>query len=254
MCKIEINNIYNMDCFEGMKIIPDKSVDMILCDLPYNETGNNWDKMLNLAELFNQYTRISKDDTAIVLTGTFKFGVKLYNIAPKLYKYDWVWEKENGKNIPNAYLQTLRNHEYIYVFGKGRAANGKRTPLKYFPQKTSGTPYCQKSGRTSKNWKGEFHTVITNNTDGKRHPKTIQRLARDKNKLHPTQKPVALFEYLIKTYTNKNDIVLDNCIGSGTTAVACINTNRNFIGFEIDKNYFEIACKRINEAKSQVKS
>ena len=237
------------DCLELMKGIPDGSIDMILCDLPYKETGNKWDKSFPLADVCKQYERIIKEDGAIILTGTFRFGVQLFNLMPHLYKYDWVWEKDNGTNAPNVNLQPFRIHENIYVFGKGRVTNGKRTPMKYFPQKTDGKPYCQKSGRMSENWKGGLGTIITDNKDGKRHPKTIQKFCRDKGGLHPTQKPVALLEYLIKTYTNKGDVVLDNCMGSGSTCVACVNTNRHYIGFELDPQYYDIACKRLDEVE-----
>ena len=235
------------DCLELMKEIPDKSIDLILCDLPYQETGNKWDKFVNLEQLFNEYRRIIKDDGCIALNGTFKFGTHLMNIAPDLYKYEWVWEKDNGTNAPNVNLQPFRVHEYIFIFGKGRVTNGNRIPMKYYPQKTEGKPYKQKSGRMSENWKGGLNNIITDNKDGLRHPKTIQKFNRDRG-YHPTQKPVALLEYLIKTYTNEGDTVLDNCMGSGSTGVACINTNRNFIGYELDEKYFEIAEKRINEA------
>ena len=248
---IELNRIYNEDCLEGMKRIPDKSIDMILCDLPYQETGNKWDKVLDLTKVFQEYERIIKEDGAIVLTGTFKFGVLLYNAAPHLYKYDWVWEKDNGTNAPNVNYQPFRVHENIYVFGKGRVTNGNRTPMKYFPQKTDGKPYTQKSGRMSDNWKGGLGQVVTENLDGSRHPKTIQKFNRDRGGLHPTQKPVSLFEYLIKTYTNDGETVLDNCIGSGSTAIACINTNRNYIGFELDKHYCDIAKERIRKALAE---
>ena len=235
------------DCLELMKEIPDRSIDMVLCDLPYQETGNKWDKFVNLEQLFNEYRRIIKDDGCIALNGTFKFGTHLMNIAPDLYKYEWVWEKDNGTNAPNVNLQPFRVHEYIFIFGKGRVTNGNRIPMKYYPQKTKGKPYKQKSGRMSENWKGGLNNIITDNKDGLRHPKTIQKFNRDRG-YHPTQKPVALLEYLIKTYTNEGDTVLDNCMGSGSTGVACINTNRNFIGYELDEKYFEIAEKRINEA------
>lgn len=238
------------DCLELMKDIPDKSVDMILCDLPYAETGNKWDFPINPEKLWFHYRRIIKDDGAIVLTGTFKFGVQLYMQSPDLYKYDWVWEKDNGTNAPNVNLQPFRIHEQVFVFGKGRVTNGTRIKMKYNPQKTDGKPYSQMSGRVSDNWKGGLNNIVTSNESGLRHPKTIQRFVRDKSGLHPTQKPVALLEYLIKTYTNENETVLDNCIGSGSTGVACINTNRNFIGIELDGKYFEIAKKRIEEAKA----
>ena len=235
------------DCLEIMKDIPDESIDMILCDLPYQETGNKWDKFIDLKKLFSEYRRIIKEDGCIALTGTFKFGVHLFNIAPDLYKYEWVWEKDNGTNAPNVNLQPFRVHEFIFVFGKGRVTNGTRTPMNYFPQKTEGKPYKQKSGRISENWKGGLNNIVTNNKDGLRHPKTIQKFNRDRG-LHPTQKPVALLEYLIKTYTNEGATVLDNCMGSGSTGVACVNTNRNFIGIELDEKYFNIAKDRIEKS------
>ena len=237
------------DCLELMKDIADGSIDMIFCDLPYQETGNKWDKFLNIEQVFNEYRRVIKEDGCIALTGTFKFGNHLHNIAPDLYKYEWVWEKDNGTNAPNVNYQPFRTHEYVFIFGKGRVTNGTRVPMKYFPQKTEGKPYKQKSGRMSENWKGGLNTIVTDNQSGLRHPKTIQKFNRDKNGLHPTQKPVALLEYLIKTYTNEGDTVLDNCMGSGSTGVACINTGRNFIGIELDENYFNIAKERIEAIK-----
>ena len=236
------------DCLVEMQKIPDKSVDMILCDLPYVETGNKWDKGIDLEKLFQEYRRIIKDDGCIALNGTMKFGFQLYQVAGDLYKYDWVWEKDNGTNAPNVNLQPFRVHEFVFIFGKGRVTNGTRIPMKYFPQKTEGKPYRQMSGRVSDNWKGGLKNVVTDNPSGLRHPKTIQKFNRDKDKVHPTQKPIALCEYLIKTYTNEGDIVLDNCMGSGSTGVAAINTNRYFIGIELNDEYFKIAQERINNA------
>ena len=216
------------DCLDLMKEIPDESVDMILCDLPYKETGNKWDKGIDLDSLFEQYRRIIKEDGCIALNGTFKFGVQLYNTAPDLYKYEWIWEKDNGTNAPNVNLQPFRIHEFVFIFGKGRVTNGKRTPMKYFPQKTEGKPYKQKSGRISENWKGGLKNIITNNESGLRHPKTIQKFNRDRG-FHPTQKPVEMLKYFIQTYTKEGDLVLDNCMGSGSTGVACKELNRSFI-------------------------
>jgi site-specific DNA-methyltransferase (adenine-specific) len=241
----EVSKLYNGDCLELMRTIPNNSIDMILCDLPYCETGNKWDKSFDLTKVCDEYRRIIKEDGCIALTGTFRFGVQLFNLMSDLYKYDWVWEKDNGTNAPNVNLQPFRIHENIYIFGKGRVTNGSRTPMKYFPQKTEGKPYCQKSGRVSDNWKGGLGNVVTNNESGLRHPKTIQKFNRDKGGLHPTQKPVALMEYLVKTYTNEGDTVLDNCMGSGSTGVACKNLNRNFIGIELDEKYFNTAKDRI---------
>lgn len=233
------------DCLEVMKNIPDESVNMILCDLPYNETGNKWDKCLNLDDLFKEYRRIIKEDGCIALHGTMRFGQQLLNVASDLYKYEWVWQKDNGTNAPNVNYQPFRVHEYVFIFGKGRVTNGTRTPMKYYPQKTDGEPYKQKSGRVSENWKGGLKNIVTDNPTGKRHPITIQKFTRDKNGLHPTQKPVAMLEYFINTYTDEGDLVLDNCMGSGSTGVACKNTNRNFIGIELNEKYFEIAQNRL---------
>lgn len=237
--------LYNDDCLNILKTIDDESIDLILCDLPYMETGNKWDKGFPLDLVCKEFERIVKEDGAIVLTGTFRFGVMLYNLMPHLYKYDWVWEKDNGTNAPNVNLQPFRIHENIYVFGKGRVTNGTRVAMKYFPQKTDGKPYSCTSGRVSDNWKGGLGQITTHNEDGKRHPKTIQKFNRDKGGLHPTQKPVALMEYLIKTYTNEGDVVLDCCMGSGSTGVGCINTDRSFIGVELNRDYFDIAHSRI---------
>ena len=236
------------DCLEVMKDIPDVSIDMIFCDLPYNETGNKWDFIVDPKRMWGEYERIIKDDGCIALTGTFKFGAMLYSQAPHLYKYDWVWEKDNGTNAPNVNRQPFRVHEQVFIFGKGRVSHGRRTPMKYYPQKTEGKPYRQVSGRMSENWKGGLKTIETVNESGLRHPKTIQKFNRDKQGYHPTQKPVALCEFLIRTYTDEEDLVLDNCMGSGTTAIACLNAKRNFIGIEKNEDYFNIAKKRIENA------
>lgn len=237
--------LYQGDCIELMKSIPDNSIDMVLCDLPYKETGNKWDRGINLKAVFDEYRRIIKEDGCIALNGTMKFGFQLYEVASDLYKYEWVWEKDNGTNAPNVNFQPFRIHEYVFIFGKGRVTNGTRTPMNYYPQKTEGKPYTQMSGRMSENWKGGLKNVITDNPTGLRHPKTIQKFTRDKSGLHPTQKPVAMCEYFIKTYTSEGATVLDNCMGSGSTGVACVNSNRNFIGIELDERYFNIAKERI---------
>lgn len=244
MFKEKDYELWHGDCLELMKNIEDESIDMILCDLPYVETGNKWDKGLNLESLFAEYRRIVKEDGCIALNGTFKFGTQLYNVAPDLYKYDWVWEKDNGTNAPNVNYQPFRIHEFVFIFGKGRVTNGTRTAMKYNPQKTAGTPYCQKSGKMSENWKGGLKNIVTDNSSGLRHPKTIQKFNRDKGH-HPTQKPVAMCEYLINTYTNAGDIVLDNCMGSGSTGVAALNLGRKFIGIELEQKYFDIAKSRM---------
>lgn len=241
------------DCIKVLDKIKDESINMILCDLPYGggTTGNEWDKRLDLQELFKQYRRIIKEDGCIALNGNFKFGVELYNAAPDLYKYDVVWQKDNGTNAPSVNYQPFRTHEFVFIFGKGRVSPGTRIPMKYYPQKTQGKPYSIKPRHREKmstDFHGDFDNIGTDNPSGLRHPTTIQFFCRDKEKLHVTQKPVALCEWLIKTYTDEGDVVLDNCMGSGSSGVAALKCNRKFIGIEMDDKYFEIAKERIKNA------
>lgn len=240
------------DCLELMRGIPDKSIDMILCDLPYGTSACKWDTVIPVDRLFSEYERIIRDCGAIVLFGSEPFSsyVRYSNLA--LYKYDWVWEKPSGANFLNFKYQPAKVHENIMVFGKMATSYSKKGNMIYNPQMEEGTPYKQWSGsqRESHNnstVRSPIKKVITEN-DGTRFPRSIQRFALDKDKFHPTQKPIALLEYLVKTYTNEGDTVLDNCMGSGSTGVACKNTNRNFIGIELDENYFNIAKERLGYA------
>lgn len=256
MKPIQIKNsiLFQGDCLEIMKQIPNKSVDMILCDLPYTfkgkkrVTANNWDLPIDDNILFDEYTRLLKNDGAIVLFATNPFAAYLIYNHLDLYKYDWVWEKDNGSNFVHVKHQPFRVHEYIVVFGfMPTTYNKTNNYMKYYPQFTYSTPYsitrdmsdvtnlCGFKGRTD-----------TENKDGKRYPRSVQKFKSDRG-LHPTQKPVELLEYLVKTYTNEGEIVLDNCMGSGSTGVACQNTNRKFIGIELEEKYFEIAVKRLKE-------
>ena len=228
------------DCLELMKDIPDKSIDLILCDLPYGTTRNKWDSVIPLDKLWEQYSRIIKDNGAIVLFSQMPFTAELVHSNLNLFKYEWIWQKENGTGFLNAKKMPLKIHENIKIFYK--------KPPTYNPQMRKGfKPYSQRSGRGSSNY-GEQIRVQTIN-DGERYPIDIIEFKRDKEKLHPTQKPVALLEYLIKTYTNdgEGETVLDNCAGSMSTVIASINTNRNCIAIEKDKNYFEISKKRVIE-------
>ena len=238
----EINKIYNMDCLEGMKYIDDKSIDMILCDLPYGTTKCKWDTIIDLDKLWEQYERIIKDHGAIVLTAQTPFDKVLGCSNINLLRYEWLWIKEQGTGNLNANKMPLKQHENILVFYK-------KLPT-YNPQMTKGEPYKiirQYNDNEIFGKTGTKNGYITKN-EGKRYPTSILYFKRElKERYHPTQKPVALFEYLIKTYTNEGETVLDNCIGSGTTAIACINTNRNYIGFELNKEYYEIAKNRINK-------
>ena len=253
---IELNTIYNEDCLEGMKRIPDKSVDMILCDLPYGTSACKWDTVIPFDKMWEQYKRIIKDNGAIVLTGSEPFSSALRLSNVNMYKYDWKWEKPSGANFLNFKYQPAKVHEDIVVFGKMATSYSKKGNMNYFPQMEEGKPYEQKSGSQKNNAnnatvRSEIKQVVTKN-DGVRYPRSVQKFSLDKEKFHQTQKPVALFEYLIKTYTNENETVLDNCAGSFTTAVACDNTNRNWICIEKEEKYCNIGLKRINENRERL--
>ena len=246
---IELNKIYNEDCLEGMKRIPDKSVDMILADLPYGTTRNKWDSIIPLDLLWEQYDRIIKDNGAIVLTAQTPFDKVLGCSNLKLLRYEWIWEKTTSTGFLNAKKMPMKAHENILVFYK-------KLP-KYNPQKTTGhirkvSSAEHKIGSKVTSNYGEHGLTGYDSTE--RYPRSIQVFPTDKQKtaVHPTQKPVALFEYLVKTYTDEGETVLDNVMGSGTTAVACINTDRNYIGFEMDTNYFNLANERIEKHLSPI--
>lgn len=222
-----------------MKSIPDKTVDMVLCDLPFGTTRNHWDSTIPLESIWGGYNRVIKDNGAIVLFAQTPFDKVLGASNLNMLKYEWIWVKQQGTGFLNAKKMPLKSHENILVF--------YNKPPTYNPQMRTGfKPYKCKSGRGSSNY-GEQVSVVTE-SNGERYPVDVIEFAYDKQKLHPTQKPVALLEYLIKTYTNEGDTVLDNCMGSGSTGVACVNTNRDFIGIELDEHYFDIAEKRIEEA------
>ena len=228
------------DCLEEMKKIPDKSIDMILCDLPYGTTKCKWDVVIPFDELWEQYNRIIKDNGAITLFGSQPFTSKLICSNIDNYKYDWIWDKKKAPNFRGVKYQPLIPYEIISVFNT----------TKYNPQMVEGK-MRKKGGYPSKNEEQAISRGTEIKINNLYYPKAILEFSKANNKesgLHPTQKPIALLEYLIKTYTNENEVVLDNCMGSGSTCVACINTNRQFIGIELDKNYFEIAEKRIKEA------
>lgn len=241
------------DCLELMKEIEDKSIDMILCDLPYGTSACKWDCIIPFDKLWEQYERIIKDDGAIVLFGAEPFSSLLRTSNLKFYKYDWKWEKPSGANFLNFKYQPAKVHEDIMVFGKMATSYSKKGNMKYFAQMEDGIPYTQKSGKQKEIYgnstvRTPIKQIVTKN-NGTRYPRSIKKFSLDKDKFHPTQKPVTLLEYLIKTYTNEGEVVLDNCMGSGSTCVACVNTNRHYIGFEKEAKYFEIAKQRIDEAK-----
>ena len=223
--------LMNGDCLEIMNGIPDKSIDLILCDLPYGTTRNRWDVIIDLRLLWREYRRISRG--AVVLTCAQPFTSALITSNLKEFKYCWIWKKSKPTVHLNAKKQPLRNTEDIAVFYANQPT--------YNPQGTRQTDVMV--SRTNRGNYNECSKTTRQTVTG--YPTTILEFATETG-VHPTQKPVALMEYLIKTYTNEGDTVLDNCMGSGTTGVACVNTRRSFIGIEIDSYYFEVAQQRIN--------
>jgi site-specific DNA-methyltransferase (adenine-specific) len=221
-----------------MKRIPDKFIDLILCDLPYGTTACSWDSVIPFEELWEQYRRIAKPNAAFVLTASQPFTTSLIASNMREFRYTWVWEKEQGVNFLLAKKQPMKVHEDVCVFYRSQPT--------YNPQMTTGKPYISGKGDSGE-VTGSVTKVQTKN-DGTRYPRSIQAVKRETG-MHPTQKPVALMEYLVKTYTNEGDKVLDNCMGSGTTGVACANTGRHFIGMEMDEKYFSIASDRIKAAQ-----
>src|SRR5574344_1163420 len=245
---LEINSVHNGDCLELMKNIDDKSIDMILCDLPYGTTACKWDVIIPFEPLWEQYKRIIKDNGAILLTASQPFTTKLINSNIRNFKYELIWDKNKGSQPQLAKIQPMKSHENILVFSKKRTI--------YNPQFEVGEPYTR-NNKGSSNRDNMIKTLksIVQKNSGFRYPKTILKFSRDfsaQSRLHPTQKPVALFEYLIKTYTNEGDVVLDNCAGSGTTAIACMNTNRNYILMEKEQKYYDIIQDRIKEHTNQI--
>ena len=299
-----INEILLGDCLELMRDIPDNSIDMVLCDLPYGTTQCKWDTVIELDKLWIQYNRVCKKNAAIVLTAAQPFTSNLVMSNPKYFKYNWIWEKSKATGYLNAKKMPMRAHEDVCVF--------YRKPPTYNPQMVQGEPYNKGTAHRPTSVYGAqgmkeinkkrkeldkillkenclqlireemdkmelewttidkiktmeekimnavkpLKTTVKNDT-GLRYPRTVQyfKTAESEGKksiIHPTQKPLALFEYLIKTYTNEGDLVLDNCIGGGTTAVACINTNRRYIGMELDEEYHKKCLERIKKVKEKL--
>lgn len=242
-----LNKIFNEDCLEGMKRIPDWSIDCIITDPPYGTTACKWDTIIPFDLMWEQLKRIIKPNGAIVLFGSEPFSSALRMSNIKQYKYDWKWEKSKPMWFLQANFRPLKNYEDIIIFSKAAATSTKWDIMVYNPQGVDRTERLKvrkwwmwiNSDRESQLW--EYISKWSN------FPRTIIKISSENKTVHPTQKPVALIEYLIKTYTNEWETVLDFTIGSGTTAIAAINTNRNYIGFEMDKWYFDIAEKRISD-------
>lgn len=230
--------IYNADCMDILPSIPDGSIDMVFCDLPYQITACSWDILIPMDILWEHYCRVIKPTGIVVLTASQPFTSLLVASNLRMFRYEWIWEKSQGTNPLNAKYMPLKKHESVLVFYKKRGT--------YNPQMTEGIPYSGFNSNTKKIGEvyGNVSSVHNENT-GTRYPTTIQHFKHDKKKIHPTQKPLKLVEYFILTYTNKNDIVLDNCLGSGTTALACINTGRKCIGIEKDPEYYNKSVNRV---------
>lgn len=241
---MEINKTYFGDCLEVMKLIDDATIDLIICDLPYGVTKNKWDSVIDLKMLWGEYERVIKTNGAIVLFGQDKFSARLMLSNEKLHRYNLIWEKTTPTGHLNAKKMPLRSHEDILVFYK-------KLPT-YNPQKTTGhkrkvsTAQHKRGSKKTTNY-GEHGLTTYDSTE--RYPKSVLKFATDKQKvaLHPTQKPLALMEYLIATYSNEGEIVLDNCAGSGTTGLAAKNLNRNYIMIENDETYYKTCINRVGE-------
>lgn len=234
-----LDQIVNGDCLEIMKDIPDKSIDLIFTDLPYGvlNSRSEWDQIIPLDQLWPLYERIIKDNGAIVLTASQPFTSKLVMSNLKLFKYEIIWEKQQGTGFLNAKKQVLRSHESILIFYKKQPT--------YNPQFTAGKPYKCQSGRASLDY-GEQKSVLTVN-EGTRYPLSVQKFAYDKNKKFSTQKPLELCRYIIRTFSNETDIVLDSCVGSGSIPLAAAQINRRFIGIEKEPKHIEICNNRFKE-------
>ena len=242
--------LINGDCLIEMQKIEDKSIDLILCDLPYGTTACAWDNIIPFDKLWNNYKRIIKDNGAIVLFSTQPFTTALISSNMKDFRYSLIWNKIRAAGFLNANRMPLKQHEDINVFYK---AQPTYNPQKYIDKPYDKTKY--NGNKLDKNVLGAYTSQSSKN-QGERFPKSILTFSqnwRRQNQIHPTQKPVELMEYLIKTYSNENDLVLDNCMGSGTTAIACENTNRKFIGIELDTEYYEKAVERIKNHVAQQK-
>lgn len=242
--------LWNGDCLQLMKDIPDHTVDLILCDLPYGTTSNKWDCIIPFDELWAEYNRVLKENGVVALTASQPFTSKLVCSNMEMFMHEWIWIKNRGSNFANTVREPMKEHESILIFSKGKWTYNKQMQERAESGKNRAN-YNVKFETRSDNYR-EFDTRETNTISELRVPSSWQKFNTETG-LHPTQKPVALMEYIIRTYTNEGDTVLDNCMGSGSTGVASVNLNRNFIGIELDSTYFEIASNRIGEARERNK-
>lgn len=235
---IELNTVIQGDCIQVMKDIDDESIDMVLCDLPYQVTNLPWDTIIPFEPLWAAYKRIIKKNGAIVLTASQPFTSKLVMSNLEMFKYEWIWEKSKSTGFLDCSYRPMRSHENILVFYTEKPT--------YNAQKEEGEPWNRGRVKRPKSCWGEQAEHYAENTTGERHPKSVIKIPNgNNNSIHPTQKPTELFSYLIRTYTNAGDLVLDNTSGSCTTAISCINTGRNYICIEQDETYCQLGRQRI---------
>jgi len=235
------DDVLRGNCFDWLPEIPDNSVDLVLTDLPYGITACKWDTPIDLAEMWKQLNRVCKERAAMVFTAAQPFTAALIMSNPRNFKYEWIWEKPQGTNPLNAKIMPLKNHENVCVFYR-------KAPT-YNAQMTQGTPYSgfSSDSATIGEVYGSRKSKHRDNPEGTRYPKTVQPFAQQRTGLHPTQKPVVMMQYFIRTYSNSGELVLDITAGSSTTAVAAIQENRHFIMIEEDQNYYEVSCNRIDQ-------
>lgn len=238
-----LNQVLTGDCLDLLARLPDESVDLVLCDLPYGTTRNKWDSVIDLDELWSQYHRVATPQAAVVLTAAQPFTSTLVMSNPREFKIEWIWAKTIGSGQLNIRHQPLRTHESVLVFYRARPT--------YHPQMVPGEPYAftRKATYEGPGYNRQRDVEVSNS--GVRYPKTVLEIPNPRIKGgHPTQKPVALFEYFIRTYSNPGDVVLDNCAGAGTAAVAAVNTNRQFIAMEMDPDYVAMARRNVAAARA----
>jgi len=240
------------NCLELLKEIPDKSVDMVLADLPYGTTACKWDSIIPLDLLWEQYRRITTDAAAVVLTASQPFTTKLISSNMEEFKYCWVWEKSRSTGYFDVQYRPMKSHEDIVVFGRGGVSNGSNPRMQYYPQGVVSLeqPKVRRDKETNATQRSRVTAKGQQVSTG--YPKTVLKIPSATKTVHPTQKPVALMEYLIRTYTAEGQTILDNVMGSGTAGVACVNTGRKFIGMELDPKFFQIASDRITQAEENL--
>lgn len=236
------------DTIEQMKLIPDKSIDSIICDLPYGTTACKWDTIIPFDKLWEQYERIIKDNGAIILTASQPFTSALVMSNPKLFKYEWIWEKNVASNFMQYKFMVAKKHENVLIFAKGKT---KYNPIMEDKSELSiqRMKYKFKNRKQSEHYKTDISEDRSDRQE-KMYPTSVKKFNREVG-LHPTQKPISMMEYFVMTYTDENDTILDNTFGSCTTGIACINTNRNFIGIENNMDYFNISLKRVEEKRKE---